>query len=179
MNLMYKLILLVCFLTSSFILKAQNLPIDDETKKITFQETVEIDSLSKDVLYTRAKQWVKNYYKSDQYDMNDVAKSRLMKESYFIVKLTYDYKYKSDNNTTYMLTLECKEGKYRYTFTDFRFYTVKSGPKSELPLETAYSKLNTQNKGETTSQINSEIALIIEDMKKYMSTGEIKNEDDW
>jgi hypothetical protein len=160
-------------------LNAQNLPTDSETKKITFQETVDIDSLTKDVLYERAKQWIKNYYKSDRYDMNDVVKSRLMKESYFVIKLTYDYKYKSDNNVTYMLTLECKEGKYRYTFTDFRFFTVKSGPKSVLPLEGSYAKLNTQNKGEAVTQINSEIALIIEDMKKFMSTGLIKDKDDW
>ena len=159
--------------------KAQNLPVDSETKKITFQETVDIDSLSKDILYERAKQWIKNYYKSDRYDMNDVVKSRLMKESYFVIKLTYDYKYKSDNNVTYMLTLECKEGKYRYTLTDFKFYNVKSGPKTELPLEASYAKLNTQNKGEAVTQINAEVPLIIEDMKKFMSTGLIKNKDDW
>gem|GEM_PF-640794 len=159
--------------------QAQNLPTDPETKKISFQETVESDTLTKDILYERAQQWVKNYYKTDRYDMNDAVKSRIMKESYFVIKLTYDYKYKSDNNITYMITLECKEGKYRYTLTDFKFYNVKSGPKSELALEASYAKMNTQNKGESVTQINKEVSLIIEDLKKYMSTGQIKNKDDW
>lgn len=173
------LVLAVLMTIIPMTINAQNLPIDPESKKITFQETVESDTLKKDVLYERSKEWIKNYYKSDRYDMNDVVKSRLMKESYFVIKLTYDYKYKSDNNVTYMITIESKEGKYRYTITDFRFYNVKSGPKTELALEAAYAKMNTQNKGEAVTQINKEVALIVEDLKKYMSTGQIKNQDDW
>ena len=169
----------VLFAAMPLVSIAQNLPTDAETKKISFQETVECDTLTKDVLYERAQQWIKNYYKSDRYDMNDVVKLRLMKEGNFIIKLTYDYKYKSDNNIKYMITIESKEGKYRYTLTDFKFYNIKSGPKSELALEVSYAKMNTQNKGEAVTQINKEVNLIIEDLKKYMSTGQIKNKDDW
>jgi hypothetical protein len=179
MKLKNVLVLSVLLLSVSLGAHAQNLPTDPETKKITFQETVESDTLTKDVLYERSMQWIKNYYKSDRFDMNDVVKSRVMKESYFVIKLTYDYKYKSDNNITYMMTIESKEGKYRYTLTDFRFYNVKSGPKTQLTLEASYAKMNTQNKGETVTQVNKEVSLIIEDLKKFMSTGQIKNQDDW
>lgn len=159
--------------------EAQNLPIDAETKKVLYQETVEIDSLTKDVLAARAKVWMKQFYKSDKLDMNDVANSRIMKEGYFIIKLTYDYKYKSENNVSYMITIASKEGKYRYSITDFKFYNIKSGPKTIVPLETAYAKMNTQNKGEANTQIPKEIATLVEDMKKFMSTGLVKNKDDW
>jgi hypothetical protein len=158
---------------------AQNLPIDAETKKVLYQETVTIDSLTKDVLAERAKIWMKQFYKSDKLDMNDVANSRIMKEGFFIIKLTYDYKYKSENNVSYMITIASKEGKYRYSITDFKFYNIKSGPKAVLPLETAYAKMNTQNKGEANTQIPKEIELLVEDMKKFMSTGLVKNKDDW
>ena len=158
---------------------SQNLPIDPETKKVLYQETVEIDSLTKDVLNERAKTWMKNFYKSDKLDMNDVANSRIMKEGYFIIKLTYDYKYKSENNVSYMITIASKEGKYRYSITDFKFYNIKSGPKTVVSLETAYAKMNTQNKGETNTQIPKEVATLVEDLKKFMSTGLVKNKDDW
>ena len=176
-----KSILLLTALTAVFALtgQAQNLPIDAETKKVMYQETVEIDSLTKDLLAERAKIWMKQFYKSDKLDMNDVANSRIMKEGYFIIKLTYDYKYKSENNVSYMITIASKEGKYRYSITDFKFYNIKSGPKTMVPLETAYAKMNTQNKGEANTQIPKEIATLVEDMKKFMSTGLVKNKDDW
>ncbi|MBC7488422.1 MAG: DUF4468 domain-containing protein [Cytophagaceae bacterium] len=159
--------------------QSQNLPIDPETKKVMYQETVEIDSLTKDVLAERAKVWMTQFYKSDKLDLNDVANSRIMKEGYFLIKLTYDYKYKSENNVSYMITIASKEGKYRYSITDFKFYNVKSGPKTVVSLETAYAKMNTQNKGEANTQIPKEIATLVEDLKKFMSTGLIKNKDDW
>ncbi|MDB5273471.1 MAG: hypothetical protein JWO58_1838 [Chitinophagaceae bacterium] len=171
--------LMVFTLTSFVSLQAQNLPIDAETKKVLYQETVEIDSLTKDVLNERAKTWMTHFYKSDKLDMNDVANSRIMKEGYFIIKLTYDYKYKSENNVSYMITIASKEGKYRYSITDFKFYNIKSGPKTMVTLEAAYAKMNTQNKGETNTQIPKEIATLVEDLKKFMSTGLIKNKDDW
>lgn len=175
-----KLLLIGCLaVVSAGAVLAQNLPIDAETKKVLYQETVEIDSLTKDVLAERAKAWMKQYYKSDKLDMNDVANSRVMKEGYFVIKLTYDYKYKSENNVSYMITIACKEGKYRYSITDFKFYNIKSGPKTETTLETAYAKMNTQNKGEANTQIPKEIGLLVEDLKKFMSTGQIKNQDDW
>ncbi|MDB5258337.1 MAG: hypothetical protein JWM14_3032 [Chitinophagaceae bacterium] len=173
--------ILVVVMASFFAItaQAQNLPIDGETKKVLYQETVEIDSLTKDVLAERAKVWMTQFYKSDKLDMNDVANSRIMKEGYFIIKLTYDYKYKSENNVSYMITIASKEGKYRYSITDFKFYNVKSGPKTVVSLETAYAKMNTQNKGEANAQIPKEIATLVEDLKKFMSTGLIKNKDDW
>jgi hypothetical protein len=158
---------------------AQNLPIDAETKKVLYQETVSIDSLTKDILAERAQLWMKQFYKSDKLDMNDVVNSRIMKEGYFIIKLTYDYKYKSENNVSYMITIASKEGKYRYSITDFKFYNIKSGPKTVVPLETAYAKMNTQNKGEANAQIPKEVSTLVEDLKKFMSTGLIKNKDDW
>src|ERR1700759_3722055 len=92
-----ELMLMMLVLTSLMSIQAQNLPVDAETKKVLYQETVEIDSLTKDVLNERAKAWMTQFYKSDKLDMNDVANSRIMKEGYFIIKLTYDYKYKSEN----------------------------------------------------------------------------------
>jgi ligand-binding sensor domain-containing protein len=175
-----RVVLLMVFTWVSLLqVKAQNLPVDAETKKILYQETVESDSLTKAVLSERAKAWMINFYKSDRLDMNDVANSRIMKEGYFIIKLTYDYKYKSENNISYMITIASKEGKYRYSITDFKFFNVKSGPKTVVPLETAYAKMNTQNKGEANAQIPKEIATLVEDLKKFMSTGQIKNKDDW
>ncbi len=175
-----KTVLSLCFALFSFVaIQAQGLPIDPETKKVLYQETVSNDSLTKDVLFERAQAWLKHFYKSDKFDMKDIANSRLVKEGYFSIKLTYDFKYKSENNVSYNITISCKEGKYRYSITDFKFYNIKSGPKTIVALEAAYAKMNTQNKGEANAQIPKEVSTFIDDLKKFMSTGLVKNKDDW
>lgn len=53
-----KKILYILFLLPVFC-RGQNikLPIDSDTKKITYQEVVHVDSASKDELYLRAREW--------------------------------------------------------------------------------------------------------------------------
>src|SRR3954469_19291196 len=132
---MKKIISLILFLITSFGVLAQTLPTDPETKKITYQETVNLDSLSKAQLYERCKHWMTNYYKSTKFDMDDKI-NKITMSGYFLVTLTYDFKYKSENNVSYTITFNLKEGKYRYTITDFRFYKVTAGPKTIIPAET-------------------------------------------
>jgi hypothetical protein len=158
---------------------SQGLPTDAETKKFTFQETVPLDSVTRDVIYERCKYWIANYYKTDKYDLDDKLNYKVSKGGNFSIKLTYDFKYKSDNNVSYTITLNQKEGKYRYTITDFKIYNVSTGAKSVLPLEAAYAKMSAQNKSETSSQITKEVGVITDELKKVMKTGKIESKEDW
>ncbi|MCS6824866.1 MAG: DUF4468 domain-containing protein [Cytophagaceae bacterium] len=160
-------------------LLAQSLPTDNDTKKITYQETVIIDSVTRDVLYERCKYWIANYYKTDKYDVDDKANFKVLKEGFFIVKLTYDIKYKAEHNVTYTVSFHLKDGKYRITITDFTIYNVSTGPKTKQSLEVALSKMSSQNKTELTAQVNKEVNNIIEDIKKVMKKGAVEDKDDW
>jgi hypothetical protein len=175
---MKKIISALVLLITSLGMSAQNLPTDPETKKITYQETVNMDSLTKAQLYERCKNWMTNYYKSTKFDMDDKI-NKIATSGYFLVTLTYDFKYKSENNVSYSITFNLKEGKYRYTITDFRFYKVSAGPKTIIPAETAYAKMTTVNKKEFVTQVTAEINKLIEDMKIAIKTGKMKDQDDW
>ena len=170
---------LFCCLICSFTTQAQVLPIDSTTRKVTFQEMVSLDSLSKDTLYTRASEWMANYYKTSKFDINDMAGGKLGIEGYFVVSLTYDFKYKSENNVAYDILIIQKDGKYKYSLTNLCIYSVKTSPKSAQPLETASAKMRTQNKKEFVSQLNSQVKTITEDLKETMTTGKIKKVDAW
>ena len=159
--------------------QAQSLPLDPESKKIKYEETVQNDSLTKAVLYQRAQEWMIKFYKSEQFDVRDAEAAKVKRDGSFEIKLTYDFKYKSLNNVSYSILIGCKEGKYRYTITDFRFYNKKSGANAEQPLEAAYAKMSTQNKNETNAQVAKEVQLVIDDLKKYLATGLIKDKEDW
>lgn len=171
--------LLTLLLFTSTLSIGQTLSTDPETKKVSFQETVPIDSIEKGDLYERAVEWMTAFYKTNKFDVNDKANLKLANEGYFSVVYTYDFKYKSDNTITYNISINLKDGKYRYTITDFKIYDVKLGPKTAQTMEAYYAKMKTASKGEFTTKFNKEVNSIIEDLKKYMITGKGEDKEDW
>ncbi len=162
-----------------FCLNAQTFPTDPETKKITYQETVIIDSVLKDELYNRSVNFMTALFKTNKFDVNEKVNYKITHEGYFTVSYTYDFKYKSENTVTYDLTINQKDGKYRYTITNFMIYDVKTGPKTSQSLEAFYQKMKSDIKKDFLSKVNAEVNKIIEDMKKHLSTGIAEDKDDW
>jgi hypothetical protein len=158
-------------------INAQGLPVDTETKKITYQETIVLDSVSRDEIYQRSKDWIAIFYKTDKYSPDDKANYKVGKDGYFDIQLTYDFKYKSHNTVTYNILIAQKEGKYRVTITDFTIQKV--GEKIVQSLEAVMAKMSGQNKGEATTQINKNVNDVITDLKKFMITGKPENKEDW
>src|SRR5690554_1611730 len=115
--------------------RAQSFPTDPETNKIIFQETISLDSLSQATLYQRSKDWMTDYYKSNKFDFDDKENFKTGIEGYFVITMLYDFKYKNNYNVTYNITLAQKEGKYRYSLTDFMIYDVKNGAKTAQGVE--------------------------------------------
>jgi hypothetical protein len=173
------LIMIVLFLSGWLPVLAQSLPIDNETKKITFQETVPLDSVSREEIYNRTKEWMANFYKTNKYTLDDKANFKVGQDGSFEIQLTYDFKYKSQNNVNYTILIAQKEGKYRYTITDFKFYNLKLGAKTAQSLEVTVSKMSGQNKGEVVTQVNKEVSDVITNLKKFMVTGKPENKEDW
>jgi len=171
------LFLMIAFTLTSAI--GQSLPIDPETKKITYQETVQLDSISQEELYNRSKDWIANFFKTDKFEPNDLANYKIGKIGSFDIQLTYDFKYKSTNNVSFSLVIGQKDGRYRYTITDFRFYNTKLGEKTTQGLEAQMAKMSGQNKSETNTQIAKSVNDMITDMKRFITTGKPENKEDW
>ncbi|MFN3402845.1 MAG: DUF4468 domain-containing protein [Cytophagaceae bacterium] len=158
---------------------SQNFPVDSETKKITYQETVQIDSLNKQTIYERSKDWMVHFYKTSKLQLDNKEAGKITQEGLFNVQITYDFKYKTDYAIAYTINISVKEGKYRYIITDFNIYDVKNGPKTAQSLESFYAKMRTGSKAEFVTKFNDEINLILENLKTHVKTGLKKNEDDW
>ncbi len=174
------LIGLVAVMGFSILSQAQSaLPIDATTNKVTWQETIPLDSISRDDMFDRCKRWLAHYYKIESFTVDSKVSYTVATNASFNVNLTYDFKYKSQNNVSYTITLNQKEGKYRVTITDFMFYKTASGIKTQIPLEQAYAKMTSQNKGETTTQVKAEIDKVLADLKLFMEKGFVKTEEDW
>jgi hypothetical protein len=138
-----------------------------------------MESISKDELYDRSITWLTEYYKTNKFDFNDKVNGKTGTEGYFIVSMTYDFKYKSEHNVSYNVLINEKDGKYKYSITDFLIYNVKTGPKSIQTVEAAYPKMTTANKKEFITQLNTEVGLIIEALKATMMSGKVKDKNDW
>lgn len=174
------LVALSLFFSLTLLSNAQSgLPIDPLTNKITWQETIPLDSITRDEMFDRCKRWLAHYYKIESFTVDSKVSYTVATNADFTIKLTYDFKYKSENNISYTITLNQKEGKYRVTITDFMFYKVSSGVKTKIPLEQAYAKMTSQNKTETTTQVKTEIDKVLVDLKIFMVKGYVKTQDDW
>lgn len=117
-----KKILYILFLLPVFC-RGQNikLPIDSDTKKITYQEVVHVDSTSKDELYTRAREWfARNFVSSKEVlQMEDRAAGKIIGKGSADGYATFQ-KASVGYWLHYTISITIKEGRYRYEITDFK-----------------------------------------------------------
>lgn len=110
-----------------------NIPVDEETGLITWQDVIQVQG-TKDSLYVRAIEWINATYKNAQ----EVTRIRDQENGKIVVQhriamfdtLDDGQIIKSNTVVNYVLRLEFKEDRYRYTFTEF---TMKA--QSKFPLE--------------------------------------------
>ncbi|NVO18995.1 MAG: DUF4468 domain-containing protein [Bacteroidetes bacterium] len=157
---------------------APQMPVDEETKLITYKEVVKIEG-TKPELFNRAIEWIGKNYKNAA----DVTKVR-DPESGLIelihrIELTYDEKgvNKSGGIVDYTLRIELKDGRYRYTFTNFNLKQA-----SRVPIE---KWLDKTDKAYSPSwdhylfQVDKSVHEIIDSLKKGMQPPVKKKPDEW
>jgi len=155
-------------------------PIDSITKLITYSEVVKQDG-SKDSLYNRAIMWTTAYYPNAQ----DVTKIRDKQNGKIQCKhrfklYNYDKKDGSKLETgmlaQYTMNIDLKEGKYRFTITDFN---LKGG--TYYPLEKWVNKTDPMYNANADSylkQVDDKMKEMIKSLKKGMMPT-LKKSDNW
>jgi hypothetical protein len=135
----YLLILLLLFAGLSSNAQSSNkelpsLPYDSATKKISYFGVVNIDSTSKEELYTRAKLWFATTYNSanaviqmDDKESGIIVGKATMKVGYYALGTYYHAGY-----IDYLITIKTKDNKYRYEITNF-VHDAKLAQQSEFP----------------------------------------------
>ncbi|MGB1050834.1 MAG: DUF4468 domain-containing protein [Chitinophagales bacterium] len=162
---------------------------------LTYEEVIQVESMSKEELFNRAKFWFVASYNS----YNDVLQLEDKENGVIIGKanIKYEPSFLSGSGTTrgvvsYMIKVSTKEGRYKYEITDFfhdpydksntisRYSVGMITNDEENPNPKAMAK-GWSNKvwKDIKSQIESEMSLLIISLTSEMNKPVESEEDDW
>jgi hypothetical protein len=114
------LLFAICFFNSN----AQVVMPKDEAGKITYLEVLSMDSIPRDTVYKRIMTWIKFAYPQSKLT-KDSSNSAMAVRGRFLVYLNPGVIKEIHGAIRYDLSIELKENRYRYTFTNFVFEYYK------------------------------------------------------
>ena len=129
-------------------------------------QVLSVDSVKGDILYSRAMQWVALNYKSAK----DVIQYSSPIDRKVIVKGAFPvFIFMKEGWIDHTLTIEFKDGRYRYQFTNLSYYSTGSG---QMPLE---GKMIAKKK--VLSLTNDRIIEAVEGLHAYIRSS--AQQDNW
>ncbi len=144
---MKKIIISLLLITNSLFVFAQkqqpaptppDMPMDTSTKLITYMEVVQTPGVQAPELFKRAKKWVYSFYKSPSSviqtldSVNNVFEG---KSTIIIVKTLKDGTKSTNTFMNYSITINFKDGKYRYKITNLNLKDLSYHPAENLTTE--------------------------------------------
>jgi len=177
-----KTLVVVAMLLVCNSIQAQNkYPIDESTKLITYSKVIEIPNTSKADLYSEHWHGQIHIYKNpaDVIREKNAEDGKMVCKGRFKLMSEPDKKgfQKDEGNMQYTLTVEAKDGKFRYKLTEINWKQVSYYP-AEKWMDTNnqyYNKSWDWNLKYSDEQIDK----IIADLKKYMMHPPQVKKDDW
>lgn len=184
---MKNLFILLLVFASSQALFSQTIPIDKETGLITYTEIVPSNGTDAKALYKAAQLWEINIYCRDKPFLqfkDDESRTLILKPVVYLYS-------QADGITVegyvrYTLTIECKDNKYKYTFTNFRQENTGNSNACEggnLEKDTYDCPAGLMNKkkywDDIKSQTNDAVHFLISDMKKSIDITIHTKKSDW
>ena len=171
-------LLLLSFLSVKAQQNTATLPVDPDTKLITYKEVVTVTGTPTE-LFNRAIEWVNKQYKNptDATKVRNPATGLI--EIIHRIELTRDDKGVSRpaGIVDYAMKLEIKDGRYRYTITNFNFKDV-----SRQPIEKWMDKKDkayTPDWDNYLTQVDVATKKLIETLKQGMLPPAPKKTDEW
>ena len=159
-------------------LPVPDLPIDERTNLVTYQDVVKQEGTPQ-VLYDRAMEWVKKYYKntSEVIKNADADKKVIdMRSSVRIFSKQKDGTMVPKNSVYYNFKLECRDNRYRYTITNFNEKAASAAPiENWFKTDSPYWS---PSQYEWLTQIDSQIKELINSLEEGMLPPEVF-EDEW
>ena len=157
---------------------APDMPIDDETQLITYQEVIQ-EKGSATELYDRAMKWAKTFYKNTAEVIKSADREKGIIDFRSSVRI---YSHQKDgskltkNVVYYNFKLQCREGRYRYTITDFNEKAAAACPieKWMNPEDKKWDPECFLNLQEVDEQIQALISSLVDGMQP-----EVVKEDEW
>jgi len=141
-----------------------DLPRNDETGAVEYQQVVDVDGASADELLSRARAWVAETYRSaqDVIQLDDPSAGRLIARG-----LTEYSVFTVAVYVRHRLTVEARDGRYRVTVTDFEVQSASGDSASLDPMGRPNRK--------AYEHVAEEIPLLLRSLEKAMAA----KPDDW
>ena len=132
-----KTVLLLCALFVSFAAVGQTapLPTDSVTQKITYQGVVQVPGASQLELYSRAREWFAATFGSSKVvlEMDDRESGKLIGRAYAQFEFSGGFGPTLPWAMWRTIKVEMKEGRYRYTITNFMLGNSITSPDVSPP----------------------------------------------
>ena len=179
-----KKLLLICFLS---ICASINTALCQTEAPLVYTEVVQVEGVSKDELYNRAKNWVVKVYNNPQkvIQLDDKAAGQIS------VKGLFNYNFRDfRNQVNYTMSIYVKDGRYKYEMSDRYFTTValngkkldfgilttkEAAPKIPGHIYSAMQKLWTEAQVRAGKYANS----TLESLKEAMQAPTEAQSDEW
>lgn len=165
----------------------ERIPVDDETKLITYTGVVEVPKTTADTLYARLEKWFRKYYKNptEVIKNRDAAKRSI--EGQHRIKITkpegpakkgQEPVMVDAGMVLYNITVTCREERFRYEITRFVWKQTTAFP-AERWMDTE-AKSYDPNYAGYLKQIDKFANELIADLEEFMGTKVVlKDKDKW
>lgn len=121
---MKNVIVFLMMLLAPVVTSGQKIEKDSVSGIYTAKGVVQVDDVPKDKLYSRAMEWIALSYKSaqDVVQLSNKEDGKIICKGNFPVSL-----YMKSGSVEHTLTLEFKDNRFRYRYTNFVYYSAGSG----------------------------------------------------
>ncbi|MDT8393745.1 MAG: DUF4468 domain-containing protein [Bacteroidales bacterium] len=160
-------------------LPADSIPVDPNTKLITFREVVE-EKGDKQELFNRASEWLNHFFEQPVYVTNvrDAASGVIKGKHQFEIFYEEDDVKKRAGMIKYYFAIECRDGRYRYTLDNFVLTQASRYP-CEKWLDTSHRDYNEQWPLYLEQIRSYAIDNFVASLKEYMVPQEVVEEEEW
>ncbi|HLG33378.1 MAG TPA: DUF4468 domain-containing protein [Bacteroidia bacterium] len=182
-------VLFISALLTSAIVSAQindkidpgRFPIDVNSKLITYVEVIQVPGVPVKEIFSRGLKWFNTFYKNptDVIRETDSLRGKIFGKARFKIYNPADKTgLKTEaGNVEYSITLNLKEGKFRYTITEINWKKASFYPVERWLDTTAlsYSKAYSFY----LEQMDTQIHETVKNLETFMKTPPAKKNDDW
>jgi hypothetical protein len=176
-----KVILILAGSLISGFCHSQNLPVDETTKLFTYKGVSSVPGAGADSLFNKALAWCNDYFANP----TDVIREKNSKEGKIVCKARFKIFNPADKKglvtdagqVMYTLTLQFREGRYKYVITDFNWKQT-----SYYAIERWTDKSNQYYKPEFENylqQVDAKANEIMKSLHEAMLAKEPMKDDNW
>jgi len=163
-----------------------NMPYDEETKKYTYSELIEVPEMSAEQLYKLAKNWCKQKYTDDAFSI-DESNVELADVGSFPLTTTLGKgltKMVITQTILYNIIFSFKDGRSRLQITNIKMSQTSAGTTEERTMEAYYKFVQDAGVGATRraraimfNDIDLQMRELITEVKEHLQNGTKKS--DW